>query len=132
MELSLPDCKLELSSLLAKLTSSNLTSSNYKFDSSSVIVDIIQWNNYVPFLCSSLGLTAKDDIDKIKNIKFVEDDQLGSFYFHIESKNNDICSISMIELHYMKHTTKLSVYFTRAKNEHKFNNKIEILDESSF
>lgn len=129
--------KLTSSDTLSNISDSSrsLKSSSYKFDNSSVIVDINRWNDYASFLCSSLGLTIKEDIHKIENIKFVEYDKLGTYDFHIEIRSGDICSTSFIKLYYMKlyDTTKLSVYFTRAKNEYKFNgdivNKIEILDE---
>ncbi len=114
---------------------SYLISSKYKFDNSSVIVDISKWDDYVSFLCTSLGLTSEDNINQIKNIKFIESNKLALYDFHVEFRHDDMYFISLIKLYYRKlcNTNKLSIYFTRAKTDHKFScdivDKIKIIDE---
>jgi hypothetical protein len=96
----------------------NLQSSNYKFDSSNIVVDSKQWLNYIPFLCDSLGLITYEDINKIKEIKFI--DQWNMLEFKIEYESSEIYSISIIKLYYMSepNTEKLHITFIRVKSEH--------------
>jgi len=98
----------------------DLKSSNYKFDSSNIVVELKQWINYIPFLCGSLGLMTYDDINKIKDIKFT--DQWNILNFKIENDTNEVYSISIIKLYYMlePNTEKLHISFLRIKTEHKY------------
>lgn len=98
----------------------DLKSSNYKFDSSNIVVELKRWINYIPFLCGSLELMTYDDINKIKDIKFT--DQWNILDFKIENDTNEVYSISIIKLYYMlePNTEKLHISFLRVKSEHKY------------
>lgn len=107
----------------------DLKSSNYKFDSSNIIVESKQWFSYIPFLCGSLGLINHDDINNIKEMKFT--DQWNMLEFKIENDTDEIYSISIIKLYYMlePNTEKLHISFLRVKSVHKYVEN-EIFDKS--
>lgn len=90
------------------------------FDKSiALLIDLFR-NNYIPFLCGSLGLISCDDINKIKEMKFT--DKWNILDFKIENDNIEVYSISIIKLYYILEeiTEKLHISFFRVKSEHKY------------
>ena len=89
-----------------------------KIDNSLIIVDISKFDSYIPFLISSLGLTSEDDINKIKELKTINNNEWLNYTFLIEYDNECIYTESFIKLFVLAGSGKFYIYFFRLRAEH--------------